>query len=280
MDGKVVVVTGSTSGIGRAAAVELARSGASLLLVARDRVRAADTEREIRKLSNGGAVRTFFADLSLLSEVRRVAGEIHDHSARIDVLLNNAGVVQRLRTTTADGFETTFATNHLAYYLLTRLLLDRLRQSRPARIVNVASEAHRPYSLDFDDLQNERRYRVFTAYGRSRLATLMFTYELARRLEGSGVTVNALHPGWVATRLGLDDGLLSRVVGAVSRACARTPERGAETAVWLAASPEVEGVTGKYFRDCREYESNAVSRDRYAQQRLWEVSARMVGLEP
>ena len=280
MKDKVVVITGATSGVGRAAAVELARQGAVLLLVARHRGRAEDAEREIRKLSGSNTVSTFFADLSSLAEIRHVAGELLDHTERIDVLLNNAGVVQRSLVMTVDGFETTFATNHLAYYLLTRLLLGRLQQSQPARIVNVASEAHRWCPLDFDDLQNERRYRMFATYGKSKLANLMFTYELARRLEKSGVTVNALHPGWVATHLGLDDGPLSRAVGALSRICARTPERGADTAVWLASSPEVKGVTGKYFLDRHEIQSNAASRDREAQRRLWEVSAQMVGLQP
>jgi NAD(P)-dependent dehydrogenase (short-subunit alcohol dehydrogenase family) len=277
---KVVVITGATSGVGRAAAIELARQGATLLLVARHRGRAEDAEREIRKFSGSIAVSTFFADLSSMPEIRRVAGEILDHTPRIDVLLNNAGVVQRSRVMTVDGFETTFATNHLAYYLLTRLLLGRLQQSQPARIVNVASEAHRWCSLDFDDLQNERRYRTLATYGKSKLANLMFTYELARRLENSGLTVNALHPGWVATHLGLDDGLLSRVVSAVSNICARTPERGADTAVWLASSPEVRGMTGKYFLDRHEIQSNAASRDHEAQRRLWEMSAQMVGLKP
>ena len=280
MKDKVVVITGSTSGVGRAAAIELARKGASLLLIARHPGRAMETEREIRERSGNKAVTSFFADLSSLSEVKRVAGEILEHTPRIDVLINNAGVVQRSRTTTVDGFETTFATNHLAYYLLTRLLLGRIRQSPPARIVNVASEAHRRAVLDFDDLQNERHYRVFATYGRSKLANLMFTYELARQLENSGVTANALHPGWVATRLGMDDGLLSRAVSVVSRVFARPPERGADTAVWLASSPEAAGVSGKYFVDRHEIQSNAASRDGEAQRRLWEVSARMVGLQP
>jgi NAD(P)-dependent dehydrogenase (short-subunit alcohol dehydrogenase family) len=160
------------------------------------------------------------------------------------------------------------------------LLLDRLKQSAPARIVNTASEAHRRYSLDFDDLQNEQRFGWFSVYGKSKLANLMFTYELARRLEDSGVTANAFHPGWVATKLGLDGGPLSRVIGAISRVLARSPERGAETSIWLASSPDLEAVTGKYFYNCREQQSNAASRDREAQRRLWEVSARLVGLEP
>jgi retinol dehydrogenase 14 len=281
MKDRTVIITGPTSGVGRAAALELAQQGADLVLVARHRGRAAELEQEIRSLSCGGEVQTFVADLSCLADVRRVAGELLDHVPRMDVLINNAAVVERSRTTTSEGFETTFTTNYLACYLLTRLLLDRLRESRTARIVNVASEAHRSHSLDFDDLQNHQRYRALQAYGRSKLADLMFTYELARRLEGSGVTVNALHPGWVATGLGLQKkDLLSRVVGVISRVCARTPRRGADTAVWLASSPEVDGITGRYFVDRREYESNAASRDRESQRRLWDVSARLVGLEP
>jgi NAD(P)-dependent dehydrogenase (short-subunit alcohol dehydrogenase family) len=276
---KIVVITGTTSGVGRAAALELARRGATLFMIARNRGRAADTEKLIRERTGSSAVRTFLADLSSLTEIRRVAEEILGHSRRIDVLLNNAGVAQRRRTPTAQGFEATFATNHLGYYLLTRLLLERLMQSRPSRIVNVASEAHRGVSLDFDDLQSERHYRAFRTYRKSKLANLMFTYELARRMETSGVTVNAVHPGWVASRLGMDDGLLSRAITAVARVCARTPERGAETVVWLASSPEVEGVTGKYFQDRSEIRSSAASYDREAQRRLWAISAEMVGLD-
>ena len=276
---KVIVITGATSGIGRAAAIELARRGATLVLVARHRGRAADTEREIRERAGGKAVTTVFADLSSLSEVRRAAAEILEHSGRIDVLLNNAAVVQRSRIITVDGFESTFATNHLSYYLLTRLLLDRLRQSQPARIVNVASQAHRWSTLDFNDLQNERRrYWMFGTYGQSKLANLMFTYELSRRLEGSGVTVNAMHPGMVGTHLGQDEGIFSRTIGSMARLCLRTPERGADTAVWLASSPEAAGVSGKYFFDRRLLRSNAFSYDVEAQRRLWEVSARMVDL--
>ena len=280
MKDKVVVITGATSGVGRAAAIELARQGASLLLIARDPARAANVEREIRELCGRNAVTAFFADLSSMAEIRRAAAEILDHSKRIDVLLNNAGVVQRSHTTTVDGFETTFATNHLAYYLLTRLLLDRLHQSRSARIVNVASEAHHGVSLDFEDLQNQRHYRVLAAYRKSKLANLMFTYELARRIENSGVTVNAMHPGWVATRLGMDGGFLSRTISAVARVCARTPEQGADTAVWLASSPEVDGVSGKYFLDRREIQSTDTSKNAESQRLLWESSAKMVGLAP
>jgi NAD(P)-dependent dehydrogenase (short-subunit alcohol dehydrogenase family) len=279
MKGKVVVLTGATSGIGRATAFELAGAGARLLLIARHEGRAKQTEREIRERSREAVVQTFLADLSSQREIRRVAEEVLAAAPRIDVLVNNAGVVQRRRTVTADGFEATFATNHLGYYLLTRLLIGRLQESRPARIVNVASDAHRLYPMDFDDLQSERKYRLFRTYCRSKLANLMFTYELSRRLEGTGVTVNALHPGWVATQLGLDDGLLSRGVGIFSRLCARTPEQGADTAIWLASSAEVEGVTGKYFQDRRELQSNVASRDPENQRRLWEISARLVGLE-
>lgn len=278
MKGKVVVLTGATSGIGRAAAIELARAGAQLLLIARHEGRAKETGRAIRERCPEAFVQTFLADLSSQHEIRRVAGEVLASAPRIDVLVNNAGVVQRTRTVTTDGFETTFATNHLGYYLLTRLLISRLQESSPARIVNVASDAHRLYPMDFDDLQSERKYRLFRTYCRSKLANLMFTYELSRRLAGTGVTANALHPGWVATRLGLDNGLLSRGVGIFSRLCARAPEQGADTAIWLASSFEVEGVTGKYFQDRRELQSNAASRDPEAQRRLWNISAGLVGL--
>ena len=280
MRGRTVVITGATSGIGRAAAGALAERGANLGLVARNPELGKRVLRELRQRSGNDSIRLFLADLSSQREVRRVADELLDAYPEIHVLFNNAGVVNLRRETTVDGYETTFAVNHLAYYLLTRLLLERIRASSPARIVNVASDAHRASRLDWDDLQSERSYRAMSVYGRSKLANLLFTYELARRLDGSGVTVNAAHPGWVGTRFGANNGLMGQVITSLARWFARTPEKGAETPLWLATSPELDAVSGQYFYDCREHRSSRASYETDAQLRLWKQSAELVGLMP
>jgi NAD(P)-dependent dehydrogenase (short-subunit alcohol dehydrogenase family) len=217
------------------------------------------------------------ADLSVQAEVRRAAAEFLAGGRPLHVLINNAGVVNLRRTVTADGLETTFAVNHLAYFLLTALLLEPLRASAPARIVNVSSDAHKFGRLDFDDLQNERRYRVMRVYGQSKLANILFTAELARRLAGSGVTVNSLHPGAVATGLGTNNGGWARRLIALLRPFFRSPDDGAATSLYLASSPAVAGVTGRYFVRCREKRPSAAAQDLAAAQRLWSVSEALTG---
>ena len=278
LTGKQVVLTGATAGIGRATAFALARRGASLAIVCRDRARGHALAAEIRAGSPAASVEVFVADLAKLAEVRRVAAELLERCPRIDVLVNNAGIVNLRRELTDDGFEATFATNHLAYYLLTRLLEERLVASAPSRVVIVSSDAHKMARLDMDDLQSARSYRWFAVYGASKLCNLLFSYELARRLEGSGVTVNALHPGGVRTGLGKQNGWLGALLASALGLFFRTPEKGAETSLWLASSPDVEGVTGKYFFDLREHRSNDASHDTALAKRLWDESARMVGL--
>jgi NAD(P)-dependent dehydrogenase (short-subunit alcohol dehydrogenase family) len=277
--GKLCVLTGGTSGIGRETAVALAGRGARLALVCRDRRRAEDTVAEIATRTGSREVSLHFADLSLQREVRRVAAELLACHPRIDVLVNNAGVVQLRHSLTPDGIETVFATNHLAYFLLTLLLLERLRASAPARIVNVASDAHRFGRMAFDDLGNAQRYRAMRVYGQSKLANVLFTYELARRLEGTGVTVNCLHPGAVATRLGHNNGAIARLLAGALRPFFRTPAQGAETSIWLASSPEVEHTTGGYFVGHRLKRSSPASYDQATARRLWDVSLRLTGLE-
>ncbi len=273
------MITGASSGIGRVTALELARKGASVVLVCRDRERGQETAAWIRRETGNQAIELLLADLSSQQSIRSAAAEFLAKGRPLHVLVNNAGVVELRRSLTADGIETVFAVNHLAYFLLTHLLLDRLRESAPARIVNVASDAHRWGTIAFDDLQGERRYRGMAIYGRSKLANILFTYELARRLgSDSGVTVNCLHPGAVATRLGSQNGTFARVLIGMLRPFMRSPETGAETSVYLASAPEVEGVTGKYFVDCREKLSNRESYDEGVARRLWDVSARMTGL--
>lgn len=274
MSSRTCLITGATSGIGRATALALAGMGAELVLLCRDRARGEDTAAAARA-AGAPAVELLVADLGVQAEVRRAAAEFLAGGRPLHVLINNAGVVNLQRTLTADGLEATFAVNHLAYFLLTTLLLDRLRASAPARIVNVSSEAHRFGPLDFDDLQNERRYRTMRVYGQSKLANILFTAELARRLEGSGVTVNSLHPGAVATRLGTNNGAWARALIRLLRPFFRSPDDGAATSIHLATAPELAGVSGRYFANRREKTPSAAARDPESARRLWEASERL-----
>jgi NAD(P)-dependent dehydrogenase (short-subunit alcohol dehydrogenase family) len=276
--GRTFVVTGATSGIGLAAATALAAQGARLALVARSPERAEDARRAIRARAPDAEVELHLADLGSLAAIRRVAPQILARHPRIDVLLNNAGVFQLRRRTTADGFEAMFGVNHLGHFLLTKLLLDRLRATPGARIVSVASEAHRfGGPLDFDDLQSERRYRPMSVYGRSKLCNILWTRELAQRLAGSGVTVNCCHPGAVATRLGQNDALWTRALGKLLGLVFLTPEQGARTALFLASSPEVADRSGRYFIRERERSPARFAEDDAAARRLWEASEALVG---
>jgi len=275
---KTIVVTGGTSGIGRATALGLAKLDSRLILVGRDAGRAEETIAEIRKATGRKDVELLRGDFARLAEVRRVADELLARTEKIDVLVNNAGVTMMKRTTTPDGFETTFAVNHLGYYLLTGLLLPRLRAAAPgARIVNVASDAHRWGPLDLDDLQNEREYKAMKVYGQSKTANILFTRELARRLAGSGVSANALHPGAVATRLGRGSGPLFDLLQRAISVFMKSPAQGAETSIYLASAPEVEGVSGRYFADCKEKEPQPHARDEALARRLWEISEGLTG---
>jgi NAD(P)-dependent dehydrogenase (short-subunit alcohol dehydrogenase family) len=276
--GKTIVITGATSGIGRATALGLAKLGSRLILVGRDAGRAEETLAAIRAATGRSDVEVVRGDFARQAEVRRVAGELLARTESIHVLLNNAGVTMLKRTLTADGYETTFAVNHLAYYLLTGLLLPRLRAAAPGtRIVNVASDAHRWGALDFDDLQNERGYRAMKVYAQSKTANILFTRELARRLEGSGVSANAVHPGAIATRLGRDGSALSEVLSRIIGLFMKSPEQGARTSIHVASAPELEGVSGRYFADAREKEPLPHARDEAAATRLWEISERLTG---
>ncbi|HEU4412674.1 MAG TPA: SDR family oxidoreductase [Polyangiaceae bacterium] len=270
MKGQTCVVTGASGGIGRETARALASRGARVVLVCRDRAKGEATRAELG--AGGGEVDLELCDLSSQASIRELAGRLERAHARIDVLVNNAGLIIPKRTTTADGLEATFALNHLGYFLLTTRLLDLLRASAPARIVNVSSEAHRRAALDFDDLQSERSYGAVDAYCRSKLANVYFTYELAERLRGSGVTANCLHPGVVASGFGRHEPGLLRVLATVARPFLIDEAKGAKTSVYLASSPEVEGVTGKYFVREREKRSSPASYDVGARKRLWEAS--------
>ena len=277
MQGKVCLVTGSSSGIGKVTARELAKMGATVVLVCRNRVKGEAVQAEIKAASGNAQVDLIVADLSELSEVRRVASEFKQSYTQLHVLVNNAGGINSEHKVTPDGLEFTFATNYLAPFLLTHLLLDVLKASAPARIVNVSSVAHIRGKVDFADLQGTQRYSFTKAYGQSKLALIYFTYELADQLMGTGVTVNALHPGVVASNF--NDGMkgLAHVIGAVIYTFVGiTVERGAQTTLYLATSPEVEGVSGKYFYDCKEASSSRLSYDVTVRQRLWDVSQELI----
>ncbi len=277
MAGKTVLITGGTGGIGRAAAIGLASMGARVGITGRDPARADRAAGEIARKSGSSRVDVFAADLSSQAEVRRMAAAVLDAYPRLDVLMNNVGGFWAHRHVTADGLEHTFALNHLAPFLLTSLLLDRLIASAPARIVTVSSGAQSLGSIDFDDLMGERKYSGQRAYNQSKLANVMFTYELARRLAGTGVTATVLHPGVTSTGFGAED--TARGWGpliAVMRRFMQSPERGADTSIYLASSAEAEGLTGKYFTGRKQKKTSTSSYDAATTERLWRVSADLV----
>jgi retinol dehydrogenase 14 len=279
MTGKTVLVTGATNGIGKVTALELARQGANVCLVARNKAKGEMVLEEIRKATGNANCELFIGDLSSMKDVRRVAQEFKAKHDRLHALVNNAGGVFDTRQTTVDGLEYTFAFNHLAYFLLTNLLLDRLKASAPSRVVNVSSAAQANGKINFDDLMGEKRYSGFGAYSASKLANVMFTYALSRRLSGTGVTVNALHPGVVGTGFGTNSkNPIWRGAIALFKVFTLSPEKGAETTVYLASSSEVEGVTGKYFDKKKAVPSSGLSMDEAAQERLWAESAKLVRL--
>lgn len=279
MVGKTVLVTGGTGGIGKATAIGLAALGARVGITGRDVARAESAAAEIGEASGNPAIDVFAGDMSSQAEVRRLAGEVLATYPRLDVLVNNVGGFWGTRHMTADGLEHTFAVNHLAPFLLTNLLLDRLKASAPARIVTVSSGAQAMGKLDFEDLQGEREYSGQRAYNQSKLANVVFTYELARRLDGSGVTANTLHPGVVRTAFAAEDpSPMWRVLLPLIRPFLKSPEQGAATSLYLASSPEVEGVTGKYFVNAKPSGSNKSSYDTEAAARLWKVSVDLTGL--
>jgi NAD(P)-dependent dehydrogenase (short-subunit alcohol dehydrogenase family) len=279
MAGKTVLVTGGTGGIGKATATGLARLGARVGITGRDGARAEAAAADIRSASGNPAVDVFVADMSSQAQVRRLAQEVLDAYPRLNVLINNVGGFWNTRRLTADGLEHTFALNHLAPFLLTHLLLDRLRTSAPARIVTLSSGAQAMGRIDFDDLQGERSFSGQRAYNQSKLANVMFTYELARRTEGTGVTATVLHPGVVRTAFGAEDpAAWQRLFLPLVRPFMKTPDRGAETPIYLASASDVDGISGRYFANRKPKQSSKTSYDVAAQARLWTVSAELVGI--
>jgi len=278
MQGKICIVTGANSGIGKATALGLAQMGATIVMVCRNQIKGEEAQNEIKEKSGNDAVDLMLADLSSQASIRQLAENFQQHYQQLHVLINNAGGVNLSRRETVDGLEMTFAINYLAPFLLTNLLLDKLKASAPARIVNVSSESHQSGYIKMDDLELEKGYRLMRAYGQSKLALVLFTYELARRLQGTGVTANCLHPGFVATNIGQNG------VGSVGRSIVKlifsrlgiSPEEGAKTSIYLASSPEIEGVTGKYFVKSIPVRSAPISYDETLQRQLWEESAKLV----
>ena len=284
LEDRTCLVTGATSGIGQETALGLAREGARVWIVGRDRARGEAARAEIARRSGSDRVELLLADLASLREIRKLADEARARCRALHVLVNNAGLVNMRRQESVDGFEATFAVNHVAYYALTNLLLDLLRASAPARIVNVASDVHRFGSIDWDDLQSVRRYRglpfvaAMRVYGTSKLLNILFTRELARRLAGSGVTANCLHPGAVSTRLGSNNGAAGQAITSLLRPFMLSPAEGARTSIHLASSPEVSETSGRYFAQMRETRCSRAARSDESARRLWQVSAELTGI--
>jgi NAD(P)-dependent dehydrogenase (short-subunit alcohol dehydrogenase family) len=279
MDGKVCLITGATNGIGLEAAKALARQGATVVLVGRDPGRIESSLAQVRQVASDTKVEAIQADFTSLQEVRALAEGFRARHSRLDVLLNNAGLVMHERQVTKDGFEATLGINHLAPFLLTHLLLDVLKASGPARVVNVSSEAHRYARLDLSDLQSERSFNMMRVYGNSKLANILFTQALARRLQGTQVTTNSLHPGVVRTGFGYNTQGWMRFAVQAFNLFFLSAEKGARTSVYLASSPEVAGVTGQYFIKCRRRVPSRDARDEQLAERLWQVSAELTGVK-
>jgi NAD(P)-dependent dehydrogenase (short-subunit alcohol dehydrogenase family) len=279
LDGRTILITGGTSGIGMEAAVDLATAGAQVVVTGRDRAKGERVVQEIRTRSGSTKVDLLVGNFESQKATRELAAEFLAKYPKLHVLINNAGTVYARRELTEDGIEKTFAVNHLGYFLFTNLLLDRIIESAPARIVNVSSVGHKRGTLDFEDLSFERSgYTTMKGYTRSKLGNVLFTTELARRLAGKGVTVNTLHPGAVATNIWSHAPAFARPVLALLKLFFLTPKQGSETITWLAASPAVEGVTGKYFVSCQEATPSALSQDEGIARKLWDVSARLTGM--
>ncbi len=280
MIGKTCLVTGANSGIGLEIARGLAARGARVLMVARDADRGEAARVEVAESRGSDSVELLLCDLSSQRQVRELAAEVLDRCGELHVLVNNAGLTLGERILTEDGIETTFAVNHLAPFLLTELVRERLVASAPARVVTVASHAHRGSKIDFDDPSGERKFNAWGAYGQSKLANILFTTELAQRLEGTGVTATCLHPGVVRTGFGRQGPASIRFFLKVGGLFLLTPERGADTAIWLTSSPEVDGASGGYYEKRRIAESSRAACDPESARRLWQLSERLTGLQP
>ncbi|MDP6980083.1 MAG: SDR family oxidoreductase [Myxococcota bacterium] len=280
LSGKHVMITGCTAGLGRAAALELASMGARVSIVCRDERKGEELARDIERKTGRDDTRVYVGDMGVQADVRDVGERFLETGEALDVLFNNAGVVNQQRAVTTDGFEATFAVNHLAYYVLSVMLAERLQEAPEGRVVCTASDAYKFVngSIDFDDLQSERRYTTFGAYGSSKLANILFTRELARRLQGTNVTANAFHPGMVGSDFAKNNGFVAQVAMTLIKPLARSPLKGAETGIYLCSSPDVAGHSGGYYYDCKQHTTRAAARDDADARRLWEVSEKLTGV--
>ncbi len=278
MNGKICLITGANSGIGKVTALELAKLGAKVVMFCRNSKRGEDALAEIKQKSGNASVDLMIADLASLDSVRRFAADFKAKYNKLHVLINNAGIHYPERKLTIDGYEAMFAVNHLGHFLLTLLLLDMIKASAPARIINVSSEAHVFSKIDFDDLNLDKKFNEFQAYGRSKLANIYFTYELAERLAGTGVTVNCLHPGMVKTNFQRYSKMVQDAIKKAPPGLLISPEEGAKTTIYLATSTEVENVTGRYFENLKAKKSSRRSYEREIQKKLWEISEKLTGL--
>lgn len=269
---KTAIVTGATNGIGLVTARELAKQGINVVIISRSQERCEFIVSQLKKETGNPSIEFLASDLSVMANVRQVAHEFMKRHNRLDILVNNAGAIFFQRLVSQDGYEMTFALNHLSYFLLTVLLLDTLKSSAPSRIINVSSDAHQGGKINLDDLMLTRKFSAFGAYSASKLANILFTYQLDEILSGTQVTANALHPGFVSTGFAKNNSGLIKLGMGITSLFARKPEKGAETSIFLASSPEVEGVSGKYFSDCREIKSSTSSYDKLTQKGLWEKS--------
>lgn len=276
MNGKTVLVTGATAGIGKETALGIAKLGAHLVIIGRNEAKTRGVVDELKAASGNQKIDFLLADLSKMADVRKVAAEFIARFGTLNVLVNNAGAMNLTREVTADGFELTFGMNHLSYFLLTNLLVPALEKGAPSRIVSVASDAHLMASIDFDDLQAEKSYSSFGAYGRSKLMNILWTRELAKHLEGKKITANSLHPGFVASNFMNKPGFFGRLANAFQSLGGMTVQKGALTSIYLATSPEVEGVTGKYFAKRKEKLPSKAAQDDATAKRLWDVSEKLV----
>ncbi|MDX1797232.1 MAG: SDR family oxidoreductase [Candidatus Lokiarchaeia archaeon] len=277
MEGKICLITGANSGIGKETALALAKMNATVVMLCRNKKRGEKAQKEIIEQSGNRNVDLILCDLSSLEDINNFVSEFKNKYEKLHVLINNAGVMLKNRTISLDGFEMNFAVHLLGPFLLTNLLLDILKKSAPSRIINVASAAHKRAKIDFEDLQSKnKKYRLFSAYGISKLAEILFTYELSRKLEGTKVTANAVHPGVVATNLGRDQSKFSQWV---AKKFFKSPEEGAQTSIYLTSSSEVEGITGKYFINKEQRESSIESYNKENAERLWKICEEMTGLK-
>lgn len=275
---KIILITGATAGIGKETARRIAKTGAKIVLIGRNRSKGEEVVSELKRSTNNENIELLVADLASIAEIRRVADEFETKYDRLDVLVNNAGAIFDKREVTVDGLEKTFALNHISYFLLTNLLLETLKRSESARIVSVSSMAHNYGKIEFDNLQSEKSFGALATYSNSKLMNILFTYELARRLQDTKITANCLHPGGVASSFGDNmGGFFSYVVWFFKNTVAISAEKGAETSIYLATSPEVEGVSGKYFDSKKAKDSSKISYDADLQKRLWEASEKIVG---